>query len=111
MPIPLRRVHEIRDLLDAAGDEWRSRAAKLPEIRTVSEPGLTPEIAWLDDRVSHATGDQHSLLYRDYLSGRWYSTGSVDSDPPTPGQASGALPRWSRRSGPTAPDQSSPHSR
>lgn len=97
MPIPLSRVHEIRGILDAAGHEWREAIADIPEVRTVSDPGLTPEIVWLQDRVTHATGNQHSLLYRDYLRGRWYVTGSADATKSPPGVSGSTLPSWSRR--------------
>ena len=97
MPIPLARVYEIRELLDAAGNDWRKAAVEIPEVRTVSDPGLTPELVWLHDRVAHATGNQHSLLYRDHVRRRWYVTGSADSTQSLPGVSGGTLPSWSRR--------------
>ncbi|QNG20002.1 hypothetical protein G4H71_14560 [Rhodococcus triatomae] len=94
MPIALSRVHAIRAVLTTAGDEWRLVVHDIPEVLRTSAEGDVPEVVWLTDPVEHVSGLQHSVLYRDYLSGRWYSTGSALASADATPSTRENPPRW-----------------
>lgn len=97
MPIPLARVHAIRAILTMAGAQWRSAIADVPEILRTSKEDARPEVVWLTDTVEHVSGSEHSVLYRDYLTGQWYTTGSALTGGPVRAQhLTTQLPGWSR---------------
>ena len=95
MAIPLSRVHAIRAILNMAREDWRSVVLDIPEVLRVSEEDVSPQVVWLTDSVEHVSGVEPTVIYRDYLSGKCYSTGSaLTGGPVKSATLRTELPNW-----------------